>query len=96
LSDGIEYVRARQPLRGRVELREYDEDWPTLYAREEERLRHVPSSLRAGARRSRALNIEWVPLRRCRERGCRGTYAVEYEFGDAVTAIPIHVVVGSP
>ena len=41
MSDGIEYVRARRPLRGRIELREYGDAWPVLYAREEERLRRV-------------------------------------------------------
>jgi GrpB-like predicted nucleotidyltransferase (UPF0157 family) len=41
LSDGAEYVRPPQPLRGRIELHEYDGRWPGLYAREEERLRQV-------------------------------------------------------
>jgi len=41
MSDGVEYVRPRAPLRGRIELHEYDEAWPVLYAREEERLRRV-------------------------------------------------------
>jgi GrpB-like predicted nucleotidyltransferase (UPF0157 family) len=41
LSDGIEYVKPPEPLRGRIELADYDERWPSLYAREEERLRRV-------------------------------------------------------
>jgi len=41
VSDGVEYVRQRTPLRGRIDLHEYDHAWPTLYEREEERLRRV-------------------------------------------------------
>lgn len=41
MSDGVEYVRPRAPLQGPIELTEYDESWPVLYAREEERLRRV-------------------------------------------------------
>src|SRR4051812_25269265 len=40
-TDGVEYVRPQQPLQGRIELASYDELWPSLYAREEERLRRV-------------------------------------------------------
>lgn len=36
-----EYVRPQQRLAGRIEIVEYDERWPSLYAREEERLRRV-------------------------------------------------------
>jgi GrpB-like predicted nucleotidyltransferase (UPF0157 family) len=41
LSDGIEYVRPQPRLQGRIELAEYDERWPLLYAREEQRLRRL-------------------------------------------------------
>src|SRR5215510_5930712 len=40
-ADGVEYVRPQQPLRGRIVLVDYDERWPSLYAREQERLRRV-------------------------------------------------------
>ena len=36
-----EYVRPQQRLAGRIEIAAYDERWPALYAREEERLRRV-------------------------------------------------------
>jgi GrpB-like predicted nucleotidyltransferase (UPF0157 family) len=41
LSGEIEYVRPPQPLRGRIELQDYDDRWPVLYEREEQRLRGV-------------------------------------------------------
>jgi GrpB-like predicted nucleotidyltransferase (UPF0157 family) len=41
VSDGVEYVRPRPRLAGRIELAGYDPRWPALYAREEERLRRV-------------------------------------------------------
>jgi GrpB-like predicted nucleotidyltransferase (UPF0157 family) len=34
-------VGGAQPLTGPIEIREYDEDWPQLYAREEKRIRQI-------------------------------------------------------